>query len=749
MGATKIRLPVLLLVLGAAALAVAAGLMLFSTFMLYDDEGYVLFSLRNFAEHGRLYRDVYSQYGPFSYVVYYFLHALGMPLTHTAGRMLTLFVWSASAMLSAWTVWRVTRRSACMLATLSAVFVYLWIMISEPNHPGGLIVLTTALMGLLGYLALATGRWKTWAVLAGGGSAALLLTKINIGGFATLSSVALLLLHSRRDGLRRAAPWLIAAGLVLLPFVLMRPLLGTPWVQTYALIFACAAIPVAGALALLTEPRGGAPEWRAALAAGGGVALVVLGVIFARGTTPAELLQGILLGPLHHPGHFSFAVRWPPGVQLAAAGACGLFLFMLAGLRLGRPVRTTLDTVVAGLRLAAAAGLALALWQFPASSPDKMVFAFSVTCLWPFLWPLTGEAPATVTARGWLGLLFLGQWLHAFPVPGSQVAWGSFLAIPLAVIGAWQAAGWLIERHGWIFPAARVRALDLLLTCGLVLMAVVSGNNLAQIGARYLDSRPLNLPGAEPLRLPDSTTALYRLLVFNANAHSDMIFSLPGMFSFNLWSGLPAPTLANVTHWFSLLSDTQQRAIMHELEVHPRACVIVNQGHINFLHQHDLIPAGVLYDYVMGQYETAFEIDGFQFRVRHGRHVAPLLTAEIFSQKAAVQADPAVPDTLVKLLLLLPADQAVASIEVALMDDVRTPPLVLNGSTARVEVTPIDLNGRARGQPETRTFPFTLRGPAEVALYFDRGGRGFSTTRTVLIVRNAAGAELALVRLRP
>ena len=69
----------------AAGLTFAAGLVMFSAFMFYDDEGYVLISLQNFAEHGGLYHEVFTQYGPFPFVAYGVLHALGLPFTHTAG----------------------------------------------------------------------------------------------------------------------------------------------------------------------------------------------------------------------------------------------------------------------------------------------------------------------------------------------------------------------------------------------------------------------------------------------------------------------------------------------------------------------------------------------------------------------------------------------------------------------------------------------------------------------------------------
>jgi len=749
LGATKIRLPFLVLVLAAAALTVVAGLWLFSSFMFYDDEGYVLVSLRNFAEHGRLYREVYTQYGPFPYVFYYGLHLLGLPLSHTTERLLTLAAWSGSATLCAWTFWRATRSLAGMLAVLAAVFAYLWIMISEPGHPGGLIAFTTALLAGLGCRWLAAGRWTAWAALAGAGSAVLLLTKINVGAFATLATGGLLLLHARSGRLRSWAPWLVAGGLLLLPFALMRPLLGTEWVQTYATIFALAAIPVTVALSRAAGPQAGLQTVLTTAAAGGAVALVVLGVIFARGTTPAELLQGVILGPLQHPGHFSLIFPWPAGSGAVAIASFALFGLAWAGLRFGGVRRAVVDTGVAGLRLAAGLGLVLALWQFPDDRPDHPVFAFAVSCLWFILWPLEGEEASVVLARSWLALLFLGQWLHAFPVPGSQIAWGTFLALPLGAIGAWQAAAWLVGRYDRIFAPVPARILRLGLAGLLLAFAAWTGRSLGQIGRRYLDSRSLDLPGAESVRLPDGTTALYRLLMFNADAHSDMLFSLPGMFSFNLWSGLPTPTLTNVTHWFSLLDAAQQQAIIRELESHPRACVIVQKDHVEYLRTHHLAPAGPLYDYVMTRFETAFEIDGFEFRVRRGRSVAPFLTGEIFQQKTADPSKNPGPHALVKFELLLPAGQTIGSVELAAMDDRRTPPLVLSAANTRVEITPIDLAGKARGQPAASGWPLALPGPAEVAIYFSRDGRGFSPQRTFLVIRDAAGAELALVRLRP
>ncbi|MEO6875778.1 MAG: hypothetical protein ABI222_13250 [Opitutaceae bacterium] len=737
-----IRLPLLLLLLASAALTVAAAGMLFSAFMFYDDEGYVLISLHNFIVHGHLYGEVYSQYGPFPYVFYYFLHLLGVPLTHIVGRSLTVLAWSGSATLTAWMTWRATRSSAAMLAVLASVFVYLWIMISEPSHPGGLIALITALMALLGCRWLAAERWSRWAGLAGAGSAILLLTKINIGAFAALSTFAVLLLHSRNDRVRRWAPWALAAGAAVLPWLLMRPLLRVEWVQTYAIIFTLSVVPAVVAAARGAAPDCGARLWGLASLAAGAVLLVVIGVVFARGTTPAELLEGVVLGPLHHPTHFSLVFHWPPGARAVAVLSLGIFLACQI-LIIRRPMGWPVDSIVAGLRLVAAAGLVVMICRFPAVSPDNVVFGISAPCLWFFLWPLGNESAAMGRAQTWLGLLFLGQWLHVYPVPGSQIAWGTFLAIPLATIGAWHAVRWLAQTHTAAFRS--VRAVGLGLQLGLVALAVVSGVRLAQIGRRYLDSRPLDLPGAEAVRLPDATTALFRLLVFNADAHSDMVFSLPGMFSLNAWTGLPTPTLTNVTHWFSLLNATEQQAIIASLESHPDACVIVQTEHLDFLRKHGLTPGGPLYDYIMQQFEPAFAIDNFEFRVHRGRRILPLLTAEMYQQKVPAAGF----DTLITMNLLLPADQAIAQIDLIRADAPDAPSLLLKSANSRVEVTPVDLSGAAHHQPEARKFPFALHGPETVSIYFNREGFHVPLNETIIVVRNAAGGELALVRFVP
>ncbi|MEO7797861.1 MAG: hypothetical protein ABIY47_09075 [Opitutaceae bacterium] len=734
-------LATIIIVVATATLLRAACAVMFSAFMFYDDEGYVLISLRNFAEHGKLYSEVFTQYGPFPFVFYSALHALGFPFTHNAGRIFTLGVWGGAALLCAWSAGRATRSLLASLAVMASVFVYLWVMASEPTHPGGLIVLIVALLAALGIHWIREDRLRAWAILAGAGAGALLLTKINVGIFAALSFLAWVLLHHRNDAIRRAAPWLLIVAGFALPLGLMRILLSVPWVQTFALIFACAAAAAVAATARGATPRAGWRELGWAAAGAIGVGTVVLGVVFARGTTPHDLLEGVLLGPLRLPANFSLRFLWPSGIRSVAIGStllCAVACFLQKRPGYGSWV----DPAVAVLRIAFATGVAVNVARFDRISPDNLIFAFVMPGLWLFLWPLAGGNPNASAARAWLGLLLLGQCLHVYPVPGSQIAWSSFLALPLTAIGAWDAATWLGRR----FPRSSPRNWrweTIGLRVGVASFAVWAGSRLLKVGNRYDDGSDLALPGAEVLRLPSEATARFQLLTLNAVAHGDMLFSLPGMFSFNLWSDLPTPTLSNVTHWFSLLSDAQQHAIIRSLEAHPRACLIVGREHVNFLTGRGLRPSGPLADYLATAFVPAFTLDDFEFCVRRGRNIEPLMLAE-----ALIIPETGGANTLLRVRLVLPADRKIASIEIAAVNNSSSSLLILNSKNARVEVAPIGPNGAGIGPAQTAAWPFRLEGAAQVSIYFNRDGRPRALAGGLIVLRDEAGAEIALARLR-
>src|SRR3990172_4455506 len=94
---------VLGLIAGAAAIGATTSwgyYDLFSRFSWYDDEGYVMMSVSQVLEGRPLYDEVFSQYGPFYYVVrVVLLVLLQAPVSHDVTRLITLATWITAAAL--------------------------------------------------------------------------------------------------------------------------------------------------------------------------------------------------------------------------------------------------------------------------------------------------------------------------------------------------------------------------------------------------------------------------------------------------------------------------------------------------------------------------------------------------------------------------------------------------------------------------------------------------------------------------
>jgi hypothetical protein len=734
----RLRWPRTLVFSAAAAfLAACAARLMFGVFMFYDDEGYVLLSLRNFTEHGGLYREIFSQYGPFPFVVHWVLHLCGLPPTHAGGRIVTLVVWVFVALAFAALAGRAARSTTAALATLCGTFAILFVMTSEPSHPGGLIVALVAIAAAGGWLLLRTGRFAFWGALAGATIAALALTKINVGLFAAFSALAWLGLHW---DLSRGRPFAIIAVVAVcaaLPPTLMRALLAEEWVAILARVWVTSALAVMVVLARKGSPCTNAKPLTTALLAGAIVTGAVVTVPLLRGSGIGDLVDGVLLGPLRNAVRYSNAYGWWPGIDWAAAASlAGATAATFAPPRW----RETVDIIVAVLRIAAAAAVAASLAWPPVFMGALKVYGYILPCLWLFAWPLQGDEAGAVRARTWLVLLLLGQCLHVYPVAGSQVAWACVLAVPVAAVGATEAARWLGRRWG---PATR-RATGVVLATGFLTAAAVAGHGL-YAEARWREDRPLvGLPGCGPLSQSADTASLLRVLTLNAVAHAEVLFSEPGMFSFNLWSGVPTPNGSNVTHWFSLLDHSRQRQIIRRLTESPRAAVIIDQGHIAFLRSRGLAPAGPLHDFITREFEPAFRAGPFEFRVRKGRSVRPFLLADLL-----VNASPeyqAGRKHMLRVPLLLPSDQSWIAAELPISGG-KT--LRLDVSNSKIETISLSPRGDPTGSPVRGTWPARIDGPKLLTIFFGLPEGSLAPREATVIFRGEDGGEVGLARLAP
>jgi hypothetical protein len=96
------------------------------------------------------------------------------------------------------------------------------------------------------------------------------------------------------------------------------------------------------------------------------------------------------------------------------------------------------------------------------------------------------------------------------------------------------------------------------------------------IRARYLAGYELRLPGASRVRVHPWQVATYQWLSATSAASCGRLLTLPGLYSFNAWSGVPPPTHQNVTAWQVLLPPEERTAIWSALDASPAPCLIVN-----------------------------------------------------------------------------------------------------------------------------------------------------------------------------
>jgi hypothetical protein len=671
------------LLLLAAGLAVVGWMQMATTFMVHDDEGYVLLGLRDFCAGGKLYEEVFTQYGPAPYLYYGLIHdASGAPITNTLARSLALVHWVVGAVAAGLVAWRLSQRYWAAWFTSAIVFCYLWQMTWEPGHPGGWIVAIVATALAAAVEAMARGKPGLGAFALGLAGALLLFTKVNVGLLWCASSAAFLLLGSGGRG-RSVRIALAAAGLACVPCALMFPLLGDGWVLSFAVVFALSALAVCAVAS--GEPAVTRPgAWWAAPAGVASASVVILGGALAHGTSLPALLDGVFVEPLRLPANFhvGFEWPWPTWVVLSASAVS-------AALWRWRPAqRSVLADVAACGRLGV---LAVFVWHSRSWSTAPGVsqaMSIALASVPFFLLPIHARAegdPARAV-RFLVALIGLGQTLHAYPVAGSQVAWGSFLLLPFLAGGLCEAVDH-VERRMSLGRKWRTAVAAL----ALCTAAVQSGSFLAEARRRWQGSHRLELPGAESVRPPEPIRLALRVLTANAGVHADVLFSRPGMYGFNLWSGLPTPTGRNATHWFWLLGQEEQQEVVERLRGTPRTAVICSRTLTEFLDEASGIRIeGPLNDFLDRHYRRLFTLVDYDFLVPSDSRAVPFFFA------ASGRHAPTATEPATAVIRLNVAGRA--TVARVVLSDTRSPRRVLrelNSSNCRVTQEPINASGQS------------------------------------------------------
>ncbi len=584
-----------------AATTVAAGviqrLFFFSSPLLGDDEGYATLIIQRWADGGALYRDVYSQYGPFHAVAFGLpVRMLDITLTLSRGRTITWALTMLTGVFVATAIWARTRRLVTTVACQLSVGMVLLVGASS-MHPGALLC---ALLGFAVWNFLVvrprSPRWSD--VLTGFVVAAVVLTKLNVGilllaavGFVVVTELAP---RSPRALQRAASLALVGVGPILFttqlegvrrsltPFLpANRPITLAWWGLTYAVSAICvlAVVPrtpqsKGGRTDATSDPVGSdVPNAAFDLrAAGAGLAagfVVAVAPVLAGGSSPADIVDGVLIRPS---GQLEALTVLPPIDGSTMGWLVASVALVVATARISaHPTSGGSCAVSAALRLTAAATL---IWPLvPEMAADGRMFGLLPLAAVGLV-PRAGRTDVAARAsRLFVVVLALTQSLQVYPVAGPHLAWAAFLLIPVVAFVVTDASDEfglalsyrLADRPAGVAGMSERAPVAVLPAVGLLVF--VSWAFVArsfEVRDVYRSNVPIAQPAERAVRLPASE-AQWLAWLDGALQGCEQVVTSPGLNSVHVVLGFPPATGFNATFWEELLSDSEQQSIVDRL----------------------------------------------------------------------------------------------------------------------------------------------------------------------------------------
>jgi hypothetical protein len=184
----------------------------------------------------------------------------------------------------------------------------------------------------------------------------------------------------------------------------------------------------------------------------------------------------------------------------------------------------------------------------------------------PLLWtalmaPVRETDPERERGKVLLVAVATLQALHAFPVAGSQVAFASFLFVPVAGVAIAEGARGVTRSVAESTLSRRV-TVRVLLSAAVLVLAVRPVYDLGRrAGSAYRTGVPLDLPGAESIRVTPRQASLYHRLTESITTRCRTLLTMPPLCSLYLFSRLEPPPMMYATAWLTTLDRTTQAEI--------------------------------------------------------------------------------------------------------------------------------------------------------------------------------------------
>lgn len=567
---------------------------LFTTFQPYDDEGLFMLSNRLFLSGYTPYHELSWLFGPVQLALVKLVHGtLGVPITHTAVRFLTLGTWLLLVFFAGLLVSRLTHSRFWGMSALVLAFAYTRSIVNEPGHPQSVIAIAMLLVPLIPIWYSGQRQWLGW-MLIGVVVASVFYIKINAGAFG-LAAVSIIVLTQARPRVGSKI-WLAVVVLVslLTPFLLMLPLLDDGNCRAFALLCGLSAAAVTVVAHFKQTSSLGCQTAIAGLL--GGFALVTffaLAYVTYLGISPGGIMLSLLAYASDQRDFYHF-FREYSAFQL---GMAGISLLLACSVSWTGAERIAPGLILMGRMIFCLAAIYAMLINDPANAQAMLGYAG------PWVWLIVTGGEQGSARNGRLLLAVTAVWmpLLAYPIPGSQLYFGS-LAILLAALVC---AGDLVQdiqrrismaegEHRW-FP----RSVSVLV---LVAAMAVLFDQFQEAREKYRQYLPLALPGTDYLHIEPQRAHIFRELVA-AIKSADVVVSTSRFNSIYFWSEAQVPTPGYVSQWTLGYSfSSQQEDTKAGLLLANNPVVIAKKP------RHELESRGDILDWIDNHFEAYREI---------------------------------------------------------------------------------------------------------------------------------------------